>query len=152
MTIRRYAEGTTVSVENSRNELTKLLERYGAEQFMYGQDGSRTVIQFKMAGYYVQRSISRPSKATMAKGYRGSDSQLELAVDKEWRRRWRALVMIIKAKLEMIASEESTVLREFMPDILIGDGRRLEEHMAPQLEQGKMPKLLMPGDPAGGPQ
>lgn len=36
-TVRRYAEGTAVSVDSSRNELTQLLERYGAEQIEKGE-------------------------------------------------------------------------------------------------------------------
>lgn len=143
-----YAEGTTVSVEQSRQEVMRLLERYGAEQFMFGQDGERTVFQFRMEGVYIKQSVARPDVEDFAVtdcGRARTDAQIEQAVDREWRRRWRALVLILKAKLEIVASGESTVVREFMPDILLTDGSTIEQRVAPQLAAGAMPKLLTDG-------
>jgi hypothetical protein len=48
----------------------------------------------------------------------------------EWRRRWRANVLLLKAKLEFIAGGETTIARELMAYRLLPDGRTLEEAIA----------------------
>jgi hypothetical protein len=45
----------------------------------------------------------------------------------EWRRRWRANVLLLKAKLEFASGDASTVTRELMPYAVLADGRTLEE-------------------------
>ncbi len=42
----RYADNTGVSVENSRGEIERTLQRYGAESFAYGWEAGRAVVQF----------------------------------------------------------------------------------------------------------
>lgn len=58
--------------------------------------------------------------------------------------------MIIKAKLEMVYSGDTTFEREFMADILLPDGTTVGEVMVPQLAasyaDGAMPSLL-PSNP-----
>ena len=65
------------------------------------------------------------------------------------RQRWRALLLAIKAKLEAVESGISSIEREFMPFVVMPDGRILAEHLEPKLTQmvtdGKMPKLLTVG-------
>lgn len=41
-----YAQNTEVSVEKSRAEIERTLQRYGATKFMYGSDTNRAVIAF----------------------------------------------------------------------------------------------------------
>jgi len=70
----------------------------------------------------------------------------QAAADAEHRRRWRALHLIIKAKLEIVASGDSSFDREFLADIMLPDGGTVGGHMLPQVAEayasGKMPKLL----------
>lgn len=47
--------------------------------------------------------------------------QLAKLAEAEWRRRWRALVLVVKAKLEIIASGGSTFERE-QQLLMIGPG------------------------------
>lgn len=62
------------------------------------------------------------------------------------RSRWRALYLIIKAKLEAVDSGISTIEREFLYDIVLPDGKTVGEYMAPQIEAayttGEMPPML----------
>lgn len=72
-------------------------------------------------------------------------------VDQEERRRWRAQLLLIKAKLEMIAMGTTTVEREFMADMLMANGQTVAQQALPALAKmyadGKMPKggILMLG-------
>lgn len=130
-TTRRYAEGTKVPVGQSRAELERILERYGAEAFMYGVDGDRAVIQFRASGRLVR-----------------FDLPLDKADEQETRRRWRALVLVVKSKLEAVESEIVTFEEEFLAHIVLPDGTKVADWMGPQLEEaystGQMPELLPP--------
>jgi hypothetical protein len=57
---------------------------------------------------------------------------------------WRALLLAIKAKLEVVESGIATVEEEFMPYIVTPDGRCLKDHLVPRLlaAQGATLKLL----------
>ena len=48
----------------------------------------------------------------------------------EWRRRWRANVLLLKAKLEFADGETSTVERELMPFLLTAGGQTLGDLIA----------------------
>jgi hypothetical protein len=126
---RLYAEGTKVPVGQSRAELERVLERYGAEAFMYGVDGARAVIQFRASGRLVRFDLPLPKDN-----------------DQETRRRWRALVLVVKSKLEAVASGIVTFEEEFLAHIVLPDGSKVAEWMGPQIEEayasGKMPELL----------
>lgn len=62
------------------------------------------------------------------------------------RRRWRALSLSIKAKLETVASGISEFETEFMAYMVLPNGKTVAENILPEIarayETGKMPKLL----------
>ncbi len=69
---------------------------------------------------------------------------------KEWeqacRQKWRALYLVIKAKLEAVESGISCFEDEFLANIVLPDGSLVGNFMRPQIEQvyssGNMPALL----------
>jgi hypothetical protein len=72
----------------------------------------------------------------------------------EERRRWRAQVLLVKAKLEMIATGETTVEREFLADMLMPDSRTVGQAALPAIAEmyrtGKAPTAFLLGaGPAG---
>lgn len=66
--------------------------------------------------------------------------------EKEGRRRWRCLVIAIKAKLECVESGITTLEDEFMAHIVLPNGQTVGHVMLPQInasyEDGEMPPLL----------
>jgi hypothetical protein len=86
-----------------------------------------------------------PEFTTHSRGRRTAD-----AAEKLWeqatRQRWRALSLVVKAKLEAVASEITTFEDEFMAHILLPNGETVSAFMRPQIEQaydlGTMPSLL----------
>ena len=44
----KYAEHTRVPVSQTRNEIERTLERYGADGFLYAHETGRAVIGFRM--------------------------------------------------------------------------------------------------------
>lgn len=151
MTLRRYAEGTTVSVETTEADLKRLLRQYGADAIVVGWDGPVNTIGFRLHGRHVRYVIERPAKTEAMithypSGKSRPDWKQDEAVIAEERRRWRALLLIIRAKLELIAAGDATFDEEFLAHTMLTDGSTVGEWIAPQLadiyRSGAMPALV----------
>ena len=148
----RFAEQTTVSSHKSREEIEKILARYGADQFMYGADVNKAAVAFRMCERNVKFIIPLPSRSerrfthTPSRGNARSPSQAEQAYEQAVRQRWRALALVIKAKLEAVESGITEFEDEFMAHIMLPDGSTMGAWARPQIEQayetGVMPSLL----------
>ena len=133
MTTRRFAEGTTVGVDSSRGEITGILTKHGVQRMAWASEPEGDQLTFELGGHRYLFRIARPTVDDLRAQYRADgrdwsrvlDSQAKVAA--EWRRRWRANVLLLKAKLEFAEGEASTVMRELMPYALLRDGRTLEE-------------------------
>lgn len=166
----RFAEGTEVPVEKTRAELEGLLARHGATQraTYVDDDQGRAVVQFRIAGRMVRLEVVCPTLESYEPATwdrqppapRGS-GRWTPEQRNDWKRKqaeqgarsaWRRLLLVVRAKLEIIADGGSTFEREFLADILLPDGRTVHKALAEQLEQsyldGGMPKLLGPGSDA----
>lgn len=147
-----YAEKTTVSVARTKADIEELVQTHGADQFVSGYKDSLAVIGFSMAGRQIRFLLPLPDKAareywyTPGRGQRRTDEAAHMAWEQACRARWRALYLIVKAKLEAVDAGISTVEREFLYDIVLPDGRTAGEWMAPQIETayqtGQMPAML----------
>lgn len=126
----RYAQGTTVPVDRSRGEITGILASHGVERMAWATEPEGDMLQFELAGHAYRFRIARPTLEEVRERYTPygwAHADQAGAVDAEWRRRWRANVLLLKAKLEFADGETSTVMRELMPYALLRDGRTLEE-------------------------
>lgn len=138
-----YAAESKVPVQQSRNEIEKMVTDRGASQFMAASDKEKgqSIIGWTIAGRMVRLEIPLP----MRKNFSAS-SVGERKWEQAHRSRWRAVVLIVKAKFEAIASGVSTLEREFLADTVMADGSTVGRWMAPQLDgmykTGKMPALL----------
>jgi cytochrome c551/c552 len=127
--VTRFAEGTKVSVDASRGEISGILAKHGVQRMAWATEPECDTLQFELAGHQYRFKIAHPAWADVEDRYvnqRTADQKVA-AVDAEWRRRWRANVLLLKAKLEFAEGEASTVVRELMPYALLRDGRTLEE-------------------------
>ena len=147
----KYAARTEVPADRSRAEIEKILTRYGANGFMYGWAEQNAVVMFEMAARRIKFVLPLPDKSDpdIARDYRGyirSDSAQQKAYDQAVRQRWRALALVIKAKLESVESGVTVFEDEFMAHIVLPNGATVGEFMQPQIanayETGQMPPLL----------
>jgi hypothetical protein len=60
---RSFAEGTSVTVRKSRDELEALLDRYGATHTAFLNEPGRALIAFRMADRNVRLSLALPDRA-----------------------------------------------------------------------------------------
>lgn len=145
-----YAEKTDVSVIKTRLDIEQIVRLHGADQFILGTRDDMAVVGFTMDGRQIRITLPLPNKQdyllTPARRIRRSPEQVDAAWEQACRARWRALYLIIKAKLEAIESGISTVEHEFLSDVVVPNGQTVGAFMAPQLEAayttGRMPALL----------
>jgi hypothetical protein len=149
--VTKFAATTDVSSSRSRDEIERTLERYGADQLLYGRQDSSAVVGFRMGGRNVRFILPLPGKGERrfthhSRGVRTADAAL-----KEWeqavRQRWRALALVIKAKLEAVETGISMFEDEFLANIVLpGSGETVGDWMKPQIAEayriGTMPPML----------
>lgn len=145
-----YAEGTTVSPEKSLAEIQQTLKRYGSSKFGLLDEGDRLAIMFEMKGRRVKFAVPMPPVADFkfdgAKRARSQAQQLS-AQYKEHSRRYRALLLVIKSKLESVESGIESFDEAFMGHLVLPSGQTMHEWAGPQIqrvyETGQMPPLMI---------
>lgn len=141
-----YAEGTKVPVIQSQQEIRRVLEKYKATGFAFGEQIVVHLVMFEMQGRRIRIVVPIPvigSKMGPKKYY---ENWTEDKVSKESRRRWRCLLITIKAKLECVETGITTLEEEFLAHIVLPGGRTMGQVAIPQIAQsytdGQMPPLL----------
>ena len=148
----RYATATGVPADRSRVEIENILTRYGADQFMYGWEATRAIIGFRYSGKMVRFILPLPDPQsdefhlTPSGKQRRTADGAKKAYEQANRQRWRALALIVKAKLEATETGVTTFEEEFLSYIVLPDNQTVAEYMLPQVEEayrsGEMPKML----------
>lgn len=150
-----YAAKTNVSVEKSRAEIERTLQRYGCDDFAYRTNRRFAQIAFTMNERMLrfELNLPDPDDAEFRKTPSGRRRRDDDAAYKAWeqacRQRWRALALVIKAKLEAVESGITTFDIEFLGHIVVPGGQVFHEVALPKIEKayltGKMPPLLGSG-------
>ena len=150
----RYASKTTVSSEKSKQEIERILTRYGADEFLYGTRAGGAVVAFKMMGRNVRFMLPLPDRngpefKTYKRGqweYERTEEAASKLYEQAIRQKWRALALVIKAKLEAVESEITDFEDEFLAHIVLPGGQTMGQLAKPQIalayESGEMPTLL----------
>lgn len=128
-----FAKGTTVPVEKSRMEVDRYLNKRGAEAFATMSDAHRFVLQFRLKDRSVRFVVPTPAWPKT-----GTADQRKRVVERELQRRWRALLLVLKAKFESIDSGITTFDQEFLAQMVAGDGRTVGEILVPEIEAGRL--------------
>jgi hypothetical protein len=146
----RYAEGTSVPADRSRAEIERVLQRYGATGFGYSWERRHAPIV--PAPLHGQKTEEREFVAIM---FHFKDRRIRLDVpmptaretrnpDAATRQRWRAMLLVIKAKLEAVASGISTLEQEFLANIVTESGATIGQIVVPRLEEAVAAGRLLP--------
>ncbi|MBW3624082.1 MAG: hypothetical protein KY468_11800 [Armatimonadetes bacterium] len=151
----KYAARTEVPITKTRDQIEKALIKYGAEGFAYGWEGNRTVIGFKLGHRRVRIELPLPTPDSdevlyNKVGANRPKAQQESVLEQLVRQRWRALLLVITAKLEAVESGITTIEDEFLSGTVLPDGSTFGQWAKPRVEEaytkGLMPALL-PGLP-----
>lgn len=151
-----YAAETSVSVERSRAEIERTLNRYGADAFGYTIESAVVRIAFRMKSRHFRFMLMLPDKTERrfthsTRGMRSTETALG-AWEQACRQKWRALALVIRAKLEAVEANISTLEDEFLAHMVLPSGETMGEWAKPQIEEayrlGNMPRALALAGPA----
>jgi hypothetical protein len=124
-----YAERTVVTVEESILEIRKTVARYKGEQFVFGVAEDKVVVGFTKEGRQVRFTVRQDSDQPQ------KNKQL-----------CRALLLVLKAKLEAVESGVAVFEDEFLANIVLPTGKLVSQEVRPRLatayETGEAPALL----------
>lgn len=151
----RYASQTEVPIERSRAEIEECLRRYGATSFTSGWDEKSALIAFRLKSLAIRFILPIPTGTeerfrwkTDRYGMKKklTENQQIKAHDQELRQRWRALLLVVKAKLEAVECGISSLEKEFMAFIVMPNDESLGDwfvrtHLE-AIRGGKMPLAL----------
>lgn len=134
----KFAEGTRVAVKSSRDEIEKLVTRFGASRFMVAidTDSGTAAIQF-----FAKERMIRLVLSLTEKGKKVSEA--------EERRRWRSLALLLKAKLVAVEDGLVEFEEEFLPHVVLHNGetvyQRTRSDLALEYSGTGGPKLYLLG-------
>lgn len=148
----KFASETKVSVATSKAEIERIVERYGATGFMSAWSNDQAVIAFAMDDRQVRFKLQMPGKDERRFTQHSRGARTPEAALGEWekacRQRWRALALVIKAKLEAVESGISVFEDEFMANVVMPNGRTVSDEIRPKIaaayETGAV-QALLPG-------
>ena len=152
-----YAENTSVAFEKSVVEIITMLKRAGATAFHQIEAESGFMIQFRLSYRVVRFAIEFPSIDQMptrdGRNSLLSDKQRQAAREQRIRQKGRALMLVVKAKLESVESKVETFEQAFLANVVMSDNQtfydRARENIALEYERGT-PQPLMIGGPTNG--
>lgn len=149
-----YAEGTSVSVEKSMNEIAAFVKKAGAVRVGQMEDLDALAVQFFLNDRMLRFRVSIPTADEIPARDHGNNRNIDLSMAAREKKaeairkqRARALFLVIKAKLESVESGVETFDEAFLPNIVMSDGAtvwdRVSTNLAIEYQSGKpMPFLL----------
>ncbi len=142
----RYAAGTSVAPEKSEMEIKALLRKHKADQVLSGADEAkgRVMIAFTMNNRQIRVKVGMPPLTDPQ--FRHARNKVD-ARDAEIRRLWRALLLTIKARFEVVESGIETFESAWLAHIVMPDGSTVADNAIPALEAmyrtGRMPDMFL---------
>lgn len=128
---------------------------------MQGWEADLGVVGFRINGFQVRMLLPLPNPEDFRhydrkSGY--STRQVERApeaaqkaYEQAERQAWRALLLVIKAKLEAVEAGITSIEQEFLPNMVLPDNITVGENMPPRLREivasGHLPPMLPAAHP-----
>lgn len=129
-----YAENTSVSVERSIADIITLVKRAGASQIGQMDDDAFYAIQFTLADRMIRFRLPWPKLDAMPT-HNGRHQALTRAqrldkLEQVKRSKARALLLVIKAKLESVESGIETMEQAFLANVVLHGGQTVYDRIA----------------------
>ena len=149
---RRFAADTSVSMDRSIAEIRTTVRRYGANEFMHMESDERAAVSFAMRGRRILFRVPMPDQKDRAfthteTGKLRAANVAEAAWEQACRASWRALALVIKAKLEavevgIVVFEDEFLANTVPPGASVTFGEAVREKMAIAHRDGAIAPLL----------
>lgn len=144
-----YASATTVDPAKTMQEIVTVLKKHGAIQHFSGEDERRAMVGFSVRGRQIRFTVPYPAKDPR------DANDVHQRRDAEIRRRWRCLLLSIKAKFENVTIAESispehatnTFRAEFLAETVLKEGKTVAEVVMPLIDKNYTAgqPLMLPG-------
>lgn len=146
-----YAENTAVSVDKSIGEIVALIRKAGAERIAQAEEPGYIAIQFFLQDRLLRFKVLFPTLddiPTRTSNFRAlTSNQRSERLAQRHRQRARALLLVIKAKLESVESGVETFEEAFLANVVMPDGQTIGDKALPVIEQayltGETPALML---------
>ena len=148
-----YAEGTTVSVERSQDEIRSLLARHGCKHFALADSPEASAVQFVLGWLPYRFTVQRPTTEEVRTKWLDAGHRVRYGLDwnkkvqQEWRRRWRARLLWLKATLEFAEDDEDFIAQALMSQLVLPDQSTFGDWAARKMPEiyssGRIPALPM---------
>lgn len=149
-----YAENTEIALEKSMSDIVGLLRKAGAVRISQSEEPERLQIMFEAHERLVRFRVPLMTeyKGPHTHG-NGRPVDKKKAVEQRNRQRGRALMLVVKAKLESVESGIELFEEAFFANVVMADGKtvyeRAAEPIAIEYATGKVQTAhLMLGGPA----
>lgn len=150
---RRFAADTSVSTDRSIAEIRTIVRRFGATEFAQIESDDRAAIAFTMKGRRIRFALEMPNPKDRAFTHTEAKRQARTAAgareawEQACRSRWRALTLVIKAKLEavevgIVMFEDEFLANTILPGETITFGAAVRGRMAIAHRDGSHVPLL----------
>lgn len=142
----QYAAKTEVTPIKSRTDIENTLTRYGASHFGYMSEPGKVTVAFQYNGRNIRFAIPIPELSEFTRtttGRTASPTAQKTAHEQAIRQRWRALLLVVKAKLEAVESGIAEFDQEFLPYLVLPTGRTVYEETGTQVAE-----MIATGRPA----
>lgn len=133
-----YAASTDVAADRSIAEIKRTVQRYGASQFAYLESEGHVAVAFVMLGYQVRIAVPLPTREEFARSPTGrprAATSITNAHQQAVKQRWRALALVVKAKLEAVEAGIVTFEEEFAMHMVLPNGQKVSEAVLPAVHQ-----------------
>lgn len=148
-----YAETTSVAFEKSVAEIIGLIKRHGAAQIGQFEGEDYFAIQFIIEDRLIRFKLPIPALAEIpthdGRGRTIAFAQRQAKLDQARRSKGRALLLVIKAKLESVESGIETVEQAFLANVVMANGEtvydRISRPIAIEYETGQPSALMLEG-------
>lgn len=123
----------------TRLELDNLLRAHGAENVGMAVGSDYATLMFTMSDRTVHFRLNMPvgTERSITHTEQGRERKAparHAALDAEHRRLWRALLLVVKSKLEAAESGIETFEDAFLANIVLPDGSTVAENVRPAIE------------------
>ena len=129
-----YAEKTDVSFDKSIAEIVKLIKSSAATSVAQFEGEGDFAVQFMIAERLIRFRLPLPTLDDMpvytAQRHRFTEAQRRNRLEQAKRSRARALLLVIKAKLESVESGIETTEQAFLANVVMADGFTVYERIA----------------------
>lgn len=133
----QYASQTDVSIERSEAELKQTLKRYGCYDISSGEFRGQSFLVAHYAKRMIQINLVMPDRKEFelrANGARQSPKQATLGYEKELRRQWRVMILLLKAKFEAVMARPEIFEWEFLAYLVDpSTNKTIGEQIVPQI-------------------